>query len=143
MNRLLDLLPAFPGKRIVVLGDLILDEYIIGGPSRVSREAPIVILEFNRRTVLPGGGTAPASNIQSLGAQAIQVGVIGADKAGDELRAALAARGVDTRASWSTLAGPPSSSRASWPKGRGGCNNRSPASIPSTGGPSPGTWRTP
>jgi rfaE bifunctional protein kinase chain/domain len=97
MNRLLDLLPAFSGKRIVVLGDLILDEYIIGGPSRVSREAPIVILEFNRRTVLPGGGTAPASNIQSLGAQAIQVGVIGADKAGDELRAALAARGVDTR----------------------------------------------
>ncbi|HMA37138.1 MAG TPA: bifunctional ADP-heptose synthase [Chloroflexia bacterium] len=96
MARLLDLLPAFHGKRIIVLGDLILDEYILGAPSRVSREAPVVVLEFARRLVLPGGGTAPACNIQALGGHAIQVGVVGADKAGAELQAALAARGVDT-----------------------------------------------
>jgi rfaE bifunctional protein kinase chain/domain len=96
MSYLLDLLPRFQGKRIVVLGDLFLDEYIHGTPSRVSREAPIVVLEFTGRTVLPGGGTAPACNVQSLGGQAAQVGVIGADAAGDELRAALAARGVAT-----------------------------------------------
>jgi len=94
--RLLDLLPRFHGKRIVVLGDLFLDEYILGRPSRVSREAPVLVLEFARRVVLPGGGTAPACNIQALGGHAVQVGVIGADATGDELRAALAARGVDT-----------------------------------------------
>ena len=97
VGALLDLLPAFHGKRIVVLGDLILDEYISGQPSRVSREAPVLVLEFQRRVVLPGGGTAPACNIQALGGQAVQVGVIGDDKAGEELRAALDARGVDTR----------------------------------------------
>ncbi|HUS14880.1 MAG TPA: bifunctional ADP-heptose synthase [Chloroflexia bacterium] len=97
MARLLDLLPAFAAKRIVVLGDLILDEYVLGAPSRVSREAPIVVLEFARRVVLPGGGTAPACNIQALGGQAAQVGVIGADAAGTELRHELDARSVDTR----------------------------------------------
>ncbi|MGI8586888.1 MAG: bifunctional heptose 7-phosphate kinase/heptose 1-phosphate adenyltransferase [Chloroflexia bacterium] len=95
MARLLDLLPAFSGKRIVVLGDPILDEYILGAPSRVSREAPVLVLEFARRLVLPGGGTAPACNIRSLGGQASQVGVIGADKAGDELRECLQQRGVE------------------------------------------------
>jgi D-glycero-beta-D-manno-heptose-7-phosphate kinase len=96
MAGLLDLLAAFHGKRVVVLGDLFLDEYVLGAPARISREAPIVILEFARRQVLPGGGAAPGCNIQSLGGQAVQVGVIGADKAGEELRAALEQRAVDT-----------------------------------------------
>jgi rfaE bifunctional protein kinase chain/domain len=95
MNILLDLLPAFHGKRILVLGDLILDEYILGRPTRLSREAPIPVLEFSRRVVLPGGGTAPACNIQSLGGQAVQLGVIGADRAGEELRQTLESSGVE------------------------------------------------
>ena len=70
MSLLLDILPRFKGKRVVVLGDLILDEYITGRPSRISREAPVVVLEYMRRSVLPGGGTSPACNIQSLGGSA-------------------------------------------------------------------------
>ncbi len=96
MGVLLDLLAAFRGKRIIVLGDVILDEYILGTPARLSREAPVMVLEFSRREVLAGGGTAPSCNIQSIGGQALQVGVIGADKAGEELRLALVVSGVDT-----------------------------------------------
>ncbi len=97
MGVLRDLLAAFPGKHIVVLGDLILDEYVLGRPARLSREAPVPVLEFTRREVLPGGGSAPACNIQALGGQAVVVGVVGADRAGVELREALAAAGVETR----------------------------------------------
>ena len=94
MHPLLRPLPHFAGKRIVVLGDLILDEYLLGTPSRVSREAPIVVLDFARRTVLPGGAASPACNIVSLGGTTVQVGVVGADLAGEELCAALSERGV-------------------------------------------------
>src|SRR6478672_11960286 len=94
MHDLLALLPRFRGKRIVVLGDLILDEYIVGKPSRVSREAPVVVLDFTRRFALPGGAASPACNIVSLGGVAIQVGVVGTDAAGEELRRTLRERGV-------------------------------------------------
>ena len=96
MDSLVSLIPRFHGKRIVVLGDLILDEYVVGKPSRVSREAPVVVLEFTRRFALPGGAASPACNIVSLGGQAVQVGVVGADTAGEELRHTLRERGVNT-----------------------------------------------
>src|SRR5690349_9435792 len=94
MSDLLALLPRLHDKRIVVLGDLILDEYIMGTPTRVSREAPVVVLDFTRRFALPGGAASPACNVVSLGGVAIQVGVVGADAAGEELRRALRERGV-------------------------------------------------
>ena len=138
MAGLLDLLAAFHGKRVVVLGDLFLDEYVLGAPARISREAPIVILEFARRQVLPGGGAAPGCNIQSLGGQAVQVGVIGADKAGEELRAALdQRRRVTPTVRRGPGAGRRSSSRASWPRVRSGFSSRLPAWIRSTAALSP------
>jgi rfaE bifunctional protein kinase chain/domain len=94
MESLLAHLPGFTGKRIVVLGDLILDEYVVGKPTRVSREAPVVVLDFTRRFTLPGGAASPACNIVSLGGVAVQIGVVGADGAGEELRGALRERGV-------------------------------------------------
>jgi rfaE bifunctional protein kinase chain/domain len=94
MPDLLSLLPRLHDKRIVVLGDLILDEYIMGTPTRVSREAPVVVLDFTRRFALPGGAASPACNVVSLGGVAVQVGVVGADAAGEELRRALRERGV-------------------------------------------------
>lgn len=79
---------------MLVVGDLYLDEYIIGRPSRISREAPIPILEFCEQRNVPGGATAPACNICALGGHAYMLGVIGADKAGQELQEMLAGRGV-------------------------------------------------
>jgi len=94
-ERLRNYLSLFEGKRVVVVGDLYHDEYIMGKPSRISREAPIVVLEFRRRRIVPGGATAPACNVVALGGVAYQLGVIGDDKPGRELLEELILRKVD------------------------------------------------
>lgn len=70
---------------MLVIGDVILDEYLIGQATRMSREAPVPVLEFESRRLIPGGAANPAVNIAALGAQALQVGVIGADDFGTQL----------------------------------------------------------
>ncbi len=80
---------------MVVVGDLYLDEYIIGKPSRISREAPIAVLEFREQQCVPGGATAPACNIAALGGVAYQLGVVGEDAGGRQLSEMLVGRGVD------------------------------------------------
>ena len=85
----------FGGVRVLVVGDLILDKYVIGRPTRISREAPIAVLEFSREYVVPGGGTSPACTVASLGGQAYLAGVVGEDAAGEELKAALVEHGVN------------------------------------------------
>lgn len=94
-ERLKGYLPLLAGKRIVVVGDLYHDEYIMGKPTRISREAPIPVLEFRNRRIVPGGATAPACNVVALGGRAYQLGVIGDDEPGRELVIELAKRGVD------------------------------------------------
>jgi rfaE bifunctional protein kinase chain/domain len=96
-DRFETLLARFSTQRILVVGDMVADEYIFGAPQRISREAPVVILEFSRRIMVPGGATNVAVNLRALGAQVAVVGVIGADDAGIELRGALEALGIDTR----------------------------------------------
>lgn len=88
-------LPLFQAKKVLVIGDLYLDEYIVGRPSRISREAPIAVLEFLEQRSVPGGATAPACNICALGGEAYMLGVIGEDHAGRELQELLAQRQVD------------------------------------------------
>lgn len=95
-SRLLQILPRFQGKRILVVGDLFLDEYLVGRPTRISREAPVLILEFEKRFALPGGGTNPARNVASLGGVALMAGIVGQDEAGEELRSLLEGAGVRT-----------------------------------------------
>ncbi|MGH7442911.1 MAG: bifunctional heptose 7-phosphate kinase/heptose 1-phosphate adenyltransferase, partial [bacterium] len=90
------ILGRFAGLKVVVLGDLMLDEYVFGETTRISREAPVLILRHERTLSLPGGGANPVSNIASLGATALPVGVLGADRAGDTLRATFKAKGVAT-----------------------------------------------
>lgn len=92
---LLDYVPKFKDKKILVVGDLYLDEYIVGEPSRISREAPIVVLEFVEQRQLPGGATSPACSVRSLGGYAYQLGLIGDDRAGRDLTDLLVSRGVD------------------------------------------------
>ncbi len=93
-----NLIPQLAGRRIIVVGDVILDEYVIGRATRLSREAPIPVLEFEERRFIPGGAANPAANIVALGSQAVQVGLIGTDSAADHLREALQSCGIDTSA---------------------------------------------
>jgi rfaE bifunctional protein kinase chain/domain len=77
------------------LGDLMLDEYVVGRATRLSREAPVPVLERTRSFTVLGGACNPAHNIRALGSVAIMVGVIGQDAAGKRLLDALRAAGVD------------------------------------------------
>lgn len=85
------LLESFAGARATVLGDLMLDEYIFGHVSRVSPEAPVMVVRQERTNAVPGGAANVAKNITALGAQVRVIGVIGADDAGQALANALRA----------------------------------------------------
>jgi rfaE bifunctional protein kinase chain/domain len=85
VKRLRALIREFTGKRIVVVGDLIADEYLYGKPARISREAPVLILRFTDREVRLGGAANAAHNVHALGATALPIGVLGADTEGDEV----------------------------------------------------------
>ena len=87
-HRLLDTVAGFRGRTIVVVGDLIADEYLFGKPARISREAPVLILRFTEREILLGGA--------ALGARALPIGVVGRDATGDELLTLFRAAGVPT-----------------------------------------------
>jgi D-glycero-beta-D-manno-heptose-7-phosphate kinase len=90
------LVERFRDRRVLVLGDMVADEYLIGRPSRISREAPVLILHFSESFVRPGGATNTAYNLSALGAQARVVGAIGDDEMGRRLRSALDQVGVHT-----------------------------------------------
>lgn len=94
--RLRALVPRLAGRRVVVWGDFVLDEYWRCASSRVSREAPVLVLEYRARSVEGGGAANAALNLAALGAAVEAVGWIGADAAGRELRERLAAAGVGT-----------------------------------------------
>lgn len=96
MNRLADLLGKFSGKRVLVVGDLMLDEYIWGTATRISPEAPVMVIDAERETNVPGGAANVAHNIVSLGGHAELVGVVGGDLAGERLRNDLAELGIST-----------------------------------------------
>ena len=87
----------FKARKIAVLGDCMLDRYVWGRVDRISPEAPVPVVEIERETVSLGGAGNVAANIQSLGADAVVLGVVGADPEGEGLRAALRERGVDAR----------------------------------------------
>lgn len=97
MRELIPWLAQLLGRRVLVMGDLCLDEYIIGRAQRLSREAPVPVLEFQHRFTVPGAAANPALNIQALGGLALMVGVVGDDEAGHQLRAGLAEKGIDVR----------------------------------------------
>lgn len=81
-DRLKKILEAFPKTTVTVLGDLVADEFVYGEISRVSREAPVLILKHCERTVLPGGGANAINNLADLGVNVLPVGILGEDEAG-------------------------------------------------------------
>lgn len=81
---------------MLVLGDMVADEYVIGRPARISREAPVLILHHAQTFVRPGGATNTAYNLCMLGAATRVVGVIGDDEMGRSLRHTLEQSCIDT-----------------------------------------------
>src|SRR5581483_1357436 len=73
---------SFPRLTVTVLGDMVADEFVVGEISRVSREAPVLILRHRDRTVLPGGAANAANNLADLGVNVLPVGIVGDDEAG-------------------------------------------------------------
>lgn len=88
-ERITALVAGFAGKRILVIGDMVADEYLIGNPARISREAPVLILDLNEERTLPGGATNVAVNARTLGAEVLLTGVVGNDLPGQRLRKAI------------------------------------------------------
>lgn len=95
-ERLLSLVPALAGRRLVVAGDYVLDRFIYGHPKRVSREAPVLILRFWKEQVLPGGAGNTAANVCSLGGVPLAVGPVGEDEEGSTLKRILEERSIET-----------------------------------------------
>jgi len=84
-DKLSALIAATRGKRVVVFGDLIADEFVYGRIARVSREAPVLILEYDATEVVPGGAGNAANNVASLGGVVRLVSLVGRDEAGRRL----------------------------------------------------------
>ena len=82
LDRLRKLVDAFSGVTVTALADLVADEFVFGEISRVSREAPVLILKHRERNVVPGGGANAIYNLAELGVTVLPVGVVGDDEAG-------------------------------------------------------------
>ena len=95
----------FPGKRIVIAGDLVADQFLSGSISRVSREAPVFILKHEQTETRPGGAANAAANVASLGGVPLLVGVTGDDENGRRLRESLQNAGVSCDSVLSNIAG--------------------------------------
>jgi len=96
MKRLKEIIRHFHKAKVLVLGDLILDEYIWGSVDRISPEAPVPVVWANKRTFVPGGAANVAYNIRSLDGQVLLVGVTGNDKNNDILFGELKKRNIST-----------------------------------------------
>jgi len=85
---------SFAKKRVLVIGDMVADEYLIGKPKSISREAPVLILELDEERTIPGGALNVAVNARTLGAEVFLAGVVGDDLPGLRLRRAIADLGM-------------------------------------------------
>jgi rfaE bifunctional protein kinase chain/domain len=95
MNRLREVLNRFKSKRVVVFGDLVADVFVYGEISRVSREAPVLILNRQTTQLVPGGGANAIHNLAALGASPLPVGVVGDDAEGHQLLDYFSGLGLD------------------------------------------------
>ena len=95
LNRLI---PRFARAKILVMGDLMLDEFVWGKVSRISPEAPVPVVWVQSESLMPGGAANVANNIHALGGQVTLLGVVGEDRWGGQLLAELTGRKMDTGA---------------------------------------------
>jgi D-glycero-beta-D-manno-heptose-7-phosphate kinase len=92
--QLLSLIGAMGSRTVAVIGDVVADEFVYGRVARVSREAPVLILEYDSTEIVAGGGGNAANNVGALGGRAALVGVVGRDEPGRRLSASLHGRVV-------------------------------------------------
>jgi rfaE bifunctional protein kinase chain/domain len=95
-DQLFDLIDRFHQARVLVIGDLGLDEFLTGQVERISREAPVLIIRHEETRQVPGGGANAVYNLAKLGAQVRAVGLVGKDEQGRALRGIFASAGIDT-----------------------------------------------
>ncbi len=93
---LADIVERFPSRTIILLGDFVADVFQYGEITRVSREAPVLILRHRETQIVPGGGANAANNFASLGAKVIPISAVGDDDAGARLSNAFRDRHIDT-----------------------------------------------
>src|SRR6201989_2202154 len=89
--RLDDILERARGLRVAVVGDVMLDVYLVGSVSRISPEAPVPVVHVTEERFALGGAANVSANVAALGAECRLVGLVGADHAGQRIRASLAA----------------------------------------------------
>ncbi|MFL5680467.1 MAG: D-glycero-beta-D-manno-heptose 1-phosphate adenylyltransferase [Chloroflexota bacterium] len=97
MSQLSSLLPSFRDRRVLVVGEAILDSYLEGRAERLSREAPVPIVTLETRVDAPGGAANAAVNVARLGGRPTFLSVVGADSEAERLRAGLRDAGVEER----------------------------------------------
>ncbi len=97
LTRVRELLEAANRSRILVLGDVMLDQFIWGNVSRISPEAPVPVVEFERESFMPGGAANVARNLTAFHAATELLGVCGNDAAGQQLHTLLTEHHVDCR----------------------------------------------
>src|SRR3954464_1982065 len=95
-HRARTLLSRFASRRVLVVGDVMLDRFIVGTVTRISPEAPVPIVRFESEHARLGGAANVAHNIAALGGRASLIGLVGSDAAAETLRAQLTAAGVST-----------------------------------------------
>ena len=95
-SRLMQLIVGMEKKNIMIIGDVVADVYLEGRISRISREAPVLILEHMAENVVPGGAANAIHNAATLGGQVFAVGIVGDDFPGRELDRILAGKTVNT-----------------------------------------------
>ena len=94
-TRLIELVERLPRARVVLVGDLMLDRYLFGNAERLSPEAPVPVLHFQREELRLGGAGGVAAMLAALGADVRVVGVVGRDEAGGDVRRLLNEQGVN------------------------------------------------
>lgn len=96
MNELIVLVRNFKNKKVLVIGDVMLDKYVWGSVSRISPEAPVQIVEVKKESFVPGGAANAANNIAALDAQVFIIGVVGNDQAKEHLVHSLRKNNIET-----------------------------------------------
>jgi len=96
-DQLLRVVDSFAGRKLAVVGDLIADQFLYGQTMRVSREAPVLVLQYRELIRVPGGAANAANNLLDLGCRVAVFGAVGRDSAGRDLISSLQSKGADVR----------------------------------------------
>lgn len=96
-DKLLTQLEQVQGRRVLIVGDIVADQFVYGHAGRVSREAPVLVLEHEREKMVLGGAANAAHNVKALGGVPLLVGIVGDDDPGSQVLSYMESQGIDTQ----------------------------------------------